>query len=91
MYSTGYLVDMGDDITVLKREKVQYRKSTASDFLYTLKDGDRLWDLAYQFYGDSKKWFIIADVNPIIENPLELTPGTKIIIPDLELVTLQAS
>jgi len=38
--------------------------------------------IAYKFYKDTLKWFVIADVNEI-ENPFDLITGTDIIIPNL--------
>lgn len=50
-------------------------------FTYTVKEGDRLDLLAYQFYGDPTRFWIICDANqPMF--PLELMePGKRIIIP----------
>ncbi len=43
--------------------------------------GDRLDTIAYQVYGDATKWRKIASYNSII-NPLKLTPGQQLIIPE---------
>lgn len=50
---------------------------------YVLKEGDSLWFIAAQAYGDSAKWRIIAKTNRI-ENPRILEIGQEIIIPPLE-------
>lgn len=53
-----------------------------TDFLvYTVKAGDRLDTLANQFAGDARKWWVIADVNDIVDYPLDLTPGQELKIP----------
>lgn len=51
--------------------------------VYTLKQGDSLWLLAYNEYGDVSQWRAIALENGI-DKPWELEPGRKIVIPPLE-------
>jgi len=50
---------------------------------WIVKQGDSLWLLAAQEYGDAAKWRPIADENKI-ENPRFLEPGMEILIPPLE-------
>ncbi|MCP4369592.1 MAG: LysM peptidoglycan-binding domain-containing protein [Deltaproteobacteria bacterium] len=47
------------------------------------KQGDSLWFLAHNEYGDPAKWRVIADANKI-ENPLDISPGTELVLPPLE-------
>jgi nucleoid-associated protein YgaU len=47
-----------------------------------VKEGDSLWFIASDEFGDPSKWKEIADVNNI-ENPLYLKPGTQLIIPKI--------
>lgn len=54
--------------------------SATDDFIYTCKEGDRLDILAYKFYRDQYKWWVIADANDV-EYPLDLEPGLKLVIP----------
>ena len=50
-------------------------------FIYTMR-GDRLDNLAYQFYGDSTLWWIISIVNPNLPNDsLYPTLGFQLRIP----------
>lgn len=46
-------------------------------------EGDSLWKLAHREYGDPSKWKIIAEANDI-EDPLDIDPGTQIVVPPLE-------
>jgi LysM repeat protein len=48
-----------------------------------IKQGDSLWLLAAQEYGDPTQWRAIADANHLA-NPRILEPGTEIVIPPLE-------
>ncbi|MBV9301603.1 MAG: LysM peptidoglycan-binding domain-containing protein [Acidobacteriaceae bacterium] len=68
------------DVTI----SIQQRPKQSSDHRKTrvVQAGDRLSDIAYQEYGDARKWRPIADVNRL-DNPLTLTPGQRLIIPAL--------
>jgi nucleoid-associated protein YgaU len=49
---------------------------------YIVKEGDRLDLLAYTYYGDPTKFWLICDANHSSMYPHELlVPGKKIIIP----------
>ena len=48
---------------------------------YIVQDGDRLDLLAYKFYGDPTKSWIICDANDEMFPPDLMVPGKKIIIP----------
>lgn len=54
--------------------------------LHTIKAGETLDQIAFQHYGDSTLWKAIARSNMILD-PLELTVGTHLQIPDQEAVT----
>ena len=85
-YVTGYSVELPvDQVTVLKRKRLLYNTSSIKDRSHRIVYGDKLWMLAYKYYGDSKFWWVIADVNNII-NPFELTVGLDLLIPDIEVI-----
>jgi nucleoid-associated protein YgaU len=48
-----------------------------------VKAGDRLFDIAYEEYGDAAKWRPIADANRL-SDPLRLEPGHRLVIPALD-------
>ncbi len=49
---------------------------------YIVQKGDTLWKIADKFYGDGKKWQIIADANVnVLPNPNKVKPGISITIP----------
>lgn len=50
------------------------------DDVHTIDNSHPLEMLALKAYGDSKYWFVIADVNPI-RHPKEWLVGDKIIVP----------
>lgn len=49
---------------------------------YRVTQGERIDQIAYRVLGDSRLWWLIADLNPGID-PLELQPGV-LILPRLE-------
>lgn len=48
---------------------------------YQVLDGDRIDAIAYKFYGDPLKWWVIADANPQRLDWGSLVPGELIRIP----------
>lgn len=48
---------------------------------YTTQAGDTMEGLAFRFYTDANKWYILADANPQIFWPLDLESGVEIIVP----------
>lgn len=56
--------------------------------LYTAKAGDTFESLASREYSDARKWYVIADANPDIFFPLELTPGMQVVIPSKTFAVL---
>jgi nucleoid-associated protein YgaU len=61
------------------------RKTTVSPQngfrIYVVRAGDTFESLAYTNYGDARKWYVIADANYNIFFPLDLEPGSSILIP----------
>ena len=52
---------------------------TNGDLHVISTEGDRLDNLAFQYYGDSKLWWYIASANKI--NTMNIPPGTSLRIP----------
>ena len=51
-------------------------------FIYEWVEGDRLDILANRFLGEPQFWWQILDINPEINDPLTILPGTQIRIPN---------
>lgn len=51
------------------------------DIYIIVQEGDRLDTLAYQFYGDSTLWWIIATANNIHDAIISVEDGTELRIP----------
>lgn len=77
--SYGLSYDNGD----VSLERVPYtHTSSDNDCIHTVMDGETLQNLAYQYYGDSGLWDIIADANGVINPLTDVTPGLILIIPN---------
>lgn len=83
-YASSLLYAFIDGTFSLERKPVLYKESE-NDKLYTIKVEDTIWHISYKAYGNSRYYYIIMDANNII-NPFELTPGDKLIIPDLKYI-----
>jgi nucleoid-associated protein YgaU len=46
---------------------------------------ERFDNLAYKYYGDATKWWIIAKANEMVNGTLFIEPGTQLIIPSAGL------
>ncbi len=54
--------------------------------IYTIQPGDSLWDISNKFYNTGDRWDDIAKRN-YITDPLNLTPGQRLVIPLLQNMT----
>lgn len=80
IYSSGYLVKFTEGDIALLRKAITL-DSSIDDNYHVIKQGDSLNSIAFDYYADSKFWFIIADVNGI-QNPFEITIGQSLVIPN---------
>jgi|SRR6478609_2552160 len=85
IYARGYIIELEDDQEILKREKISYDPLANKDKVHIVRDGDRIWDIAEDRYGDGKLWYIIADANSLV-NPFELETNTSLIIPSKDII-----
>jgi hypothetical protein len=51
------------------------------------RDGDRLDNLAFQFYGDPRHWVILALANNLGKGTLEVPPNLQLRIPPKSIIT----
>jgi nucleoid-associated protein YgaU len=70
-------VVLSDGIVTASRKEV----SDVSVFIYSVQIGDTMESLASKLFNDPGQWWRIADVNPQVGFPLDLTPGTQLRIP----------
>ena len=76
-----YRIDDGDGSQrKLKATREPLPAETA--LTYQVREGDRLDLLAFKFYRNPRKWWLIADANPDCVAPEQLlTPGRALVIP----------
>lgn len=68
----------------IKNPNLPEISATVNQNSYTLQEGEGLWDVAVKFYGDGFKWIDIAKANGLENNPENVAPGMKLIIPKLQ-------
>lgn len=52
--------------------------------MHTWIQGDRLDSLAYKYYGDAQRWWVILDANPNYMTPWDIKPGDILSIPSYQ-------
>lgn len=85
LYEYGKLIRYIEGDESLERSPIKYFTSV-TDKHHVIVQGDTLQLIAQRYYDSNFPWFIIADVNPNIEDIFQLTVGSTILIPDLNLV-----
>lgn len=80
-----------DDATVITYEEGDVSlesnsldiSTTGNNIIHTVLEGQTLQNIAYKYYRDSGLWYVIAQVNGIL-NPFsdELYPGQQLNIPN---------
>jgi nucleoid-associated protein YgaU len=68
---------------LLERKELVFVKSQ-NDRYYTVEEGQTLWTIAHEAYGDSKWWWLIRDANRI-DFGFDLEVGKTLLIPDLSI------
>lgn len=86
LYKNGYVIDYQEGDSSLERRVIEHREDIG-DRYHILKQGENLTYLAHKYYGKPLYWYLIADVNEIL-NPLDIEIGTNLIIPNLERYNL---
>lgn len=85
-YSIGSVFVFDDGSIALDPGEVNYEKSEL-DRYYTVIQEEKIGNIAYQAYVNSKLWWIIGRVNNVIF-PFDLDSGQTLIIPDLNHIKI---
>lgn len=76
-----YTIEAGDG-AARKLKAAREPVATETALTYQVREGDRLDLLAYKFYRNPRKWWLIADANPDCIAPEQLlAPGRVLNIP----------
>lgn len=79
-YNNAYALKYNDGDYSLEAKPPVVPESS-NDIQHTVKDGETLQNIAFRYYGDSGKWYIIAEANKILNPFKELEMGNLIRIP----------
>lgn len=86
LYDRGYLVHYSEGDSSLQRTPLNYITSV-SDTYHSINEEESLLDIAQKYYGNQALWYVLADVNiDLIEDIFQLTVGTIIVIPSLDIL-----
>lgn len=79
-YENAYALryDNGDYSLETNPPTVAY---SPNDKQHTVKEGETLQNIAFRYYGDSGKWYLIAEANTILNPFKELVGGRILRIP----------
>lgn len=83
-YSNGEIFVFNEGDSVMDGNTIDYIKSI-KDRYFTVEQGDSLWSISFEAYGDSKYYWVIAQANNIDES-YRLDIGQSLLIPDLEKI-----
>lgn len=89
---TAIYLMLNDDMTI--KPVMGFRNTTLDNrylvgsIYHRLRSGESLQDVAVQYYGAPEYWSVIADANPEIFCPMDLSGlyGTQIRVPDPVIV-----
>lgn len=79
-YNNAYALKYNDGDYSLEA-KPPIVPESPNDIQHTVKEGETLQNIAFRYYGDSGKWYIIAEANKILNPFKELEMGNLIRIP----------
>lgn len=86
-FAGGTIFTLSDGSQVLDRQPLNYPGSI-NDRYFDLTETDTLSDISLEAYGDSKWYWVIAEVNDIFFSLDLPEPGTTLLIPDLDVVKM---
>lgn len=89
LYSNGIVIQYDDNQLELSRDEVDW-VGEEDDEIYQIKEDDELDKIAWDYFKDQvesadKWWWVIADCNKEIDNPMDLSGlvGSYIRIPNI--------
>lgn len=81
----NYIIDNRLDT---KRKRMRRKSSlppkisrSSMDIYIISRDGDRLDNLAYEYYEDVSQWWVLAHANSLGKGTMDIPPGMRIRIP----------
>ena len=85
LYDRGYIVTYSEGDSSLLRTQITFKPNMGNRY-HTIVDGQTLHDIARKYYGSSYLWYLIADVNDVVDDIFNLPIGEVILIPNTMIV-----
>lgn len=79
-YSDSVVILFDNNDIILERQTLKKIKDV---LVHTVKEGETIQSIAFQYYGDSGYWVYICDLNHIFNPFVELKEGMEIYIPSI--------
>lgn len=76
----NYTVASGETVGLIRMRPTTIT-ATGEVEAYTVKAGETFETLAAKYFGNGRKWWVLADLNPHIFWPLSLQAGDQILLP----------
>lgn len=85
LYDRGIIVNYIEGDEALYRTPLVYIPST-NDQYHTIAEGQTLLSIAQKYYGDQSLWYLLADVNSLIDDIFNLPLNETIVIPNINII-----
>ena len=80
-----YIIDDRIDTTKMRKRKNSSLPpklaAGENDYYIIAREGDRLDNLAYEYYADASQWWVLAQANHLGKGTLVVPPGMRLRIP----------
>ena len=86
-YSRGTIYSFSEGDRFFRRSPIDYSQGP-TDKLHLVMTNDTLSNLSYKYYGNSKYWWVLADVNKI-HDVFDIGTdwsGKNILVPDMDRI-----
>lgn len=80
LYDKAYIVHYPEGDSSLERN-IPVVNHSSSDIIHVVKEGETLQNIAFRYWKDSSKWYIIAEANNIMNPFTELVTNMHLKIP----------
>lgn len=79
-------VELIDGIPTIVSRYRPWTTPRPDDTFHTVAYGERLDQIAYRYYGDAELWWVVADINGILDPLADLPVGKVLRVPNYRTV-----
>lgn len=82
LYENAFIINYEEGDRSLQRRSIVHQEDIGDQY-HVVRLTDTITSISYKYYSKPLYWYLIADVNEIV-NPLDLELGQTLIIPNLD-------